>query len=157
MFWERLGTMTIRRTIALLIMAAVALMWYLRLHRHPLSDEDQIRQAIGRGLEGVETRRVGKALSIVSDEYHDAGGNSKRDLVRMAAGAFQSAQMIRVFISQMDVQVEGDTAYTSMKVSVIYRDTSGEEFSEDYAPELIWRKERGKWKIVSTKGLTYPE
>ncbi|NCO32325.1 MAG: hypothetical protein AUJ92_03390 [Armatimonadetes bacterium CG2_30_59_28] len=146
-----------KKSTALLLLTAVPLLWYVWNRRHRPPDQEQIRLSIDKALEGIEERRLGKALSIVSDDYKDAEENRKRDLTRLAVGAFQSTTAIRVYVSALATEVQGNTAVTQLKATVAYTDATGQKLTEAYAPLLVWRKERRGWRVVSAQALTHPE
>lgn len=149
--------MRTRRIVAAgLLIAAIPLIWVFWTRRFQLPDDKQIEQSLVVAKDGIESRSLRRVLSIISEDYKDAEDNDRRELTRLAAGAFQSARAITIHLSDLDIQVNGDQARSTCEVTVTFVDASAETQTEASHVEMAWRKEKRRWKVVSITGLVYP-
>ncbi len=149
--------MRTRRIIAAgLLIVAVPLIWVFWARLFQLPDDKQIEHSLVVAKEGIESRSLRRALSIISEDYKDSEGNDHRELARLAAGAFQSARAITIHLSDLDIQVNGDQARSACEVTVTFVDASAATQTEATHVEMTWRKEKRRWKVISIGGLVYP-
>jgi hypothetical protein len=133
-----------RRLPGLVIIAAAVLLsaaGYLAL-RDRASDEEKIVSA------------VRDIMEVVSEEYHDSSGLTRRVLTLLAWRAREIEERLRVAMSAPKVTLRDGRASVEVEVTVYVIDTSGRSQVLFEGPvNLTMRKEkRGHWRVVDSEG-----
>lgn len=147
--------MTWRLRGALIIGAAIALgvAGYL-VSRHRLSDEEKIIQTLVDATDAIERKDVRDTMAVISEEYHDAAGLTRRVLTIFAWRAREIEEGLRVVMSVPEVTLEDGRASAETEVTVYVIDASGRAQVLFEGPvNLTLRKERrGRWRVIDSEG-----
>jgi len=116
------------------------------------SEEDQIRAAIHAVAEGAEDADIGSVMEPFSDQYQDVEGLNRSGIYGILWQQFNRRGPISVWLSPIDVQVDGATAAARFEVGLVEGnsqtliawpiDAEALHFEVDLA------REDGVWKIV---------
>ena len=145
-----------RRLPGLVIIAAAVLLsaaGYLAL-RDRASDEEKIVSALLATADAVERKDVRDIMEVVSEEYHDSSGLTRRVLTLLAWRAREIEERLRVAMSAPKVTLRDGRASVEVEVTVYVIDTSGRSQVLFEGPvNLTMRKEkRGHWRVVDSEG-----
>jgi len=67
--------------------------------------EDRVRDLIARGEQAAEARSLDYFKDTLSDDYTDAKGNTRKELLRLLTGYYLRNQSIHLWIRVTDVRV----------------------------------------------------
>lgn len=130
-----------------------ALGWTLGLRTNSPTDEDRIRIAVETVAAGVETADIARAMQPVSDAYSDPEGLDRKGIYGMLWSQFRKRGPIGVWMSAIDVQLNGDTATARFDAALFEGEegtTIGLPVSADLLTfEVNLRRDEGDWRIVS--------
>lgn len=121
-----------------------------------LTETDRVLQAITKIEEAVEKKNLLSFQSVLSDDYLDRSGNSKRTLIALASRYFASQDLVEIIDLSRSVEFpEEGIAKVLLRVQVIGRSggewgrgiTDDSALGEKYEFQL--RKENGDWKITA--------
>ena len=119
--------------------------------------ELEIRQFLETGEAAVEARELGAVANMISEEYADPGGRSRRDLVRMVAGYLLRNESVHLLIRVESISVTGEAAatarvYAGMTGRLVGGTDSLSDFRADlYRFDLELAKEGGDWKLTGAE------
>ena len=134
---------------AVLVLAMGGTVGFLSL-REPPTPEEQIRQLLRRGEEGVERKRLWEVMSCVSHAYND-GVNTYRDVQRGFIYLFHENDALDVTWWEPTIRVAGDRA--EVVVPLVVRGLRGGQVLEySLNLHLKLRKEGRHWKVVWAGG-----
>jgi hypothetical protein len=74
----------------------------------PGSPEQRIKELIHQGELAAEARKRDFFEEVISSEYTDAAGRSRRDILRMLTGHFLRNRSIHLLVRIDDIQVQDD-------------------------------------------------
>jgi len=148
-----------------IICALAAALVYLQLSgwQRP-SDEDQIQMLMAKGQSAIERKDLNGMMSCVSKDYSDSVF-TYNTLRLQALEAARAEGRYDVLLKHTSVEVQGDTAVASTRVTVaLVSDHGGMHDLLDSRITLRFKKERGKrflviptrtWKVTSISGLIH--
>jgi hypothetical protein len=149
--WKRLNW---KRILVLLI--GLYLLGRYFLTGLGLTESDRVMRAITKIEEAVERKNILSFQSVLSDDYQDGSGHSKRTLVTLASRYFASQDLVEIVNLSSSVEFPAeDRAVVNLRVQVIGRTggqwargiTDDSAFGEKY--EFSLKKEDGDWKIAA--------
>ncbi|MHB1000545.1 MAG: Cif family virulence factor [Armatimonadota bacterium] len=128
-----------------------------------LSDEEQISAILVDGKAAVEEKNLRHILSYISEDYTDSAGLSSDSLRAMFIKAFRDNARYSITIKDIDMKLNGDTAYTTLDTTVYanYNPTDAQEVFTGPV-QLVLKKEKSrkwlvfpadKWKVIGASGL----
>ena len=137
---------------ALILIIGLSGAWFTGLFSENLSDEEQIRAAIHRVAEGAERADINVAIAPFSQTYNDSEGLDRRGMYGLLWSQFKKRGSIRVWMSAIDVQIDGGTAIARFDAAVL----EGEKGSFVGIPinadlltfEVELAEEHTEWMIV---------
>ena len=89
----------------------------------PESPEQHIRELIGQGEAAAEARDRDFFAEVISPDYSDADGRTRRDLLRMVTGYFLRNRAIHLLVRIEEIQLlEGERAQ-----AVLYAGMAGSQ------------------------------
>lgn len=123
-----------------------------------LSDKTVITGIIKKSKKGVEEKDLAKTLLYVSKDYTDELGMTYNLWETFFGNLYTSFDKIKIKLSDLVVDVEGDKGVASFKFKVLI---SGRHpikgFYKEDSPvqeiRLIFEKKDKKWLIISSEGL----
>ena len=126
------------------------------------SDEDQIIAAIEFGRSSVEKKLLNDALSVVSEDYADDFGNTRRSLASWARGLFQGEGRWTVAVDKPEIVINGNTAeaHTAVRLAVVDLEGVGAVHPRNIT--LHFRKEKARrlliypverWRVIRMDGV----
>ncbi len=140
------GGVGLFKVVAFLIFIAVALA--LTSCGKELTDEEKIEALIRDAAEKAEAKDIRGVLKHVSESYKDKEGNDRNQIKGLLFIYFQRYEKIGIFIRDIEVEVNGDSA--SAVVKLIF--TGGAEIIPDsgsgYILDLKLKLEEGDWSVV---------
>ncbi|GAB4345035.1 MAG: hypothetical protein Kow0089_21930 [Desulfobulbaceae bacterium] len=118
------------------------------------SPEEQVRRFVAAGEEAVENRSIGDVRNLISEEYGDDQGRTRRDLVALTARYLYANKNIHILTRIDELRFpEPDRA-----VLVLFAAMTGQNVSDLdsllntqadlYRFDLVLRKEEGEWKLL---------
>jgi uncharacterized protein (TIGR02246 family) len=110
--------------------------------------EQQMTDALVRS--DVQTVETLWADDLVWIGINGKPSSKSEQLSRMKAPAPANATTLSAKNNEMKVQVYGDTAVVTVQSTWTTR-TESSETKADYTATHVWRKQRGKWKLVSAQ------
>ena len=118
----------------------------------PLSDQEQIAANIEDLRAQIEKRNTNGALKYLAKDFR-YGGIPKKDLRTAVAGTVMRWRDVKLNVSGVRIEVQGETATTVGRYSLSYR--TGESAptqiqSGDF--RLQWQKLDGNWEITQADG-----
>ncbi len=94
----------------------------------PETPEQRIRELIGQGEEAAEARDRGFFAEVVSPDYSDADGRTRRDLLRMLTGYFLRNRAIHLLLRIEAIQpLEGEKARAVLYAGIVGSPVDGFE------------------------------
>jgi hypothetical protein len=117
------------------------------------SPEAQVRATIERAETLAETRDLGGLKNLVSDAYHDDGGQDKRAILGVLFMQFRRHESIHLFtrVDQIEVRKSQATArvFAAMAGRPIPRAEDLPALRADlYRFDLALTEERGEWQVT---------
>ena len=93
--------------------------WFSGVFSENRSDEDQIRDAIHRVADGAERADINAAIEPFSQTYNDSEGLDRRGMYGLLWSQFKKRGPIRVWMSAIDVQVDGPSAIARFDAALL--------------------------------------
>ena len=117
--------------------------------------EDQVRKYVEAGEMAAEERDLGDIKELISEQYNDDHGRTRRDIVAVAARYFYSRKNIHILtrISELSFPEESKAilqvyvAMTGQNVSDL--DALLNMRADLYRFDIELLKEDGDWKLIS--------
>ena len=116
--------------------------------------EVEIRQFLETGETAVEARELVAVANMISEQYGDPSGRSRRDLVRLVAGYILRNESVHL-LTRIDNIVIGDDdsanarVYAGMAGKSVGGGTPISDLRADlYRFDLALAKESGDWKLT---------
>lgn len=120
-----------------------------------LTPEEEIRALVREAEIAVEERQVGDFARLISEQYGDAHGNNKEELLRMLRLQMIRNQVIYLLVRVGDINLHSEvSAAATVRVAMAggplqtYEDLA-RLGAELYRFDLDLVKESGKWRIVT--------
>lgn len=135
--------------VPIVLVAAVVVAVLVWTGRASMTDRQRILKNLTSAERAVEQSSVSGLMAVVSENYEDTYGNTKRQLTRLAVGALRENDW-EVDVQLVDMSVEGSTASTSLQVGVWPVESPGGR--RVYDMTVQWQKENGHWRAVGSSG-----
>ena len=130
-----------------------AMAWTVGFFDGDPSDEEQVRAAIKEVASGIEAADIAQAMGPVSETYIDAEGMNRKGLYGLLWSQFRKRGPIGVWMSAIDVGVEGDGALASFDAAVFEKEkgaTIALPVSADLLTfEVELQREDDEWRVVA--------
>ena len=146
-----------RRTLAIVAAVAAgagALMLIRRLNTSPPPDEEQIRMLFADMAKAVEEKRIGDAVTCLSERFQGEG-TDKRGVKQIILAHVMRGDWVSVTISGLEVEVHGDSA-DAVFDAVLARNVKGKGVgsllpSEGTVNRITCHLEREEdgWRVVT--------
>ncbi len=104
---------------ALIILAGLVAGWATGAFQETLSDEDRIRAALKQVASGAEQAQVETAIEPFSTHYEDARGLDRKGMYGLLWSQFKKRGPISVWMSAIDVEVDGARATASFDAALL--------------------------------------
>jgi hypothetical protein len=143
-----------RRAVAgaVLVVGAAVAVWLL-WPRTPRSDEELIRETIGRMCGSASQKDVGGILEHVSDGYRGEGG-SKDELKGYLLGYLLRSDIVSVLPGRVEVEVRGSTARARLAVvlarvplKTAAEASPGSLAGSHYIETELAKEADGRWRV----------
>lgn len=107
----------------------------------------RIRDTLTSLQASVENRQPREFASYLAEGFEDQQGRNAQAIRGYLAGLFLRNASIHVFIANVDIRLDGDTATSSCLVTV----TGGQGLIPERMRRIVllleWRKDAGNWKV----------
>jgi len=144
-----------RRNLIIAIAAlAVAAGVYFGFFSKRMSAEQQILKELEFARVSFEKGRIKQFLSVLSEDYKDEYGFTKKAIVDLARQSYLGAPEKTVALTPPVVKLVDKTmANVQTSITITVLSDSGTPAGTATAPvTLVWRKGDGGWKIISANG-----
>lgn len=133
--------------VALVAAIAGAVAFWLLASAPP--PEEAITNAILEAEEDAERGSVTGVAGVLSGDYQDGVGYTRRDITRMIALGLRAEQW--EFSVEVDsLEVTGDSARSVLRIGMWPGGAMGAKI--DYTVTLTWRREGRAWRIIGSEG-----
>jgi len=125
--------------------------------REDNSPEEQVRLFVKAGETAVEGRRIGAVRDLVAEDYADAGGRSRRDLVALVTRYLFMHKNIHLLTRIDNLSFPGrDNARLSIFVAMTGRNVSDLDSllnmqADLYRFDVELARRDGDWRLVSAR------
>ncbi len=124
------------------------------------SDEARIRKLLKEGINAIEQEDLEHVMSKVSFNYRDDYGLTYLSIKEYMLKIFQQMNNIKIECENLDLMVHGKTASAEMKVRVVAQvgTDTGYVFGDFPNPKhlmIALQKEKTKWYVIKTEGLSF--
>ena len=144
-----------RLALAAALLAAVVAPWLLgACGREAVGPEAEIRALIDAGEQAAEARDLDAVMALVSGEYADAEGRSRRDLALYVRGLFALHPSLELLVRVESIELDGpEHARATLDVaSVGRRRAEGVSLAaSDRTVTLNLRRDGGEWRVISAR------
>jgi len=137
-----------QRTIILSLLAAGMLV--LSGCGDSTSPEDQIRAVVAAAEKAAEERDLSDVMALVSDDYQDPRGQSKKDISDLMRGFFILNQSVHLITRVEDVKFPSDEVAKARVVVGMLGRQSQEDWSfaaDVYTFDITLILENGNWQL----------
>lgn len=135
------------RFIFAVIASAILVFWLV--NHFSENDQTRIRRVLYAAIYGIEKADAARYSRILSDHYQDDQGNTKRDLLSLAARTFRDFKPFKVEIKRLEIKPDGQKAESEIAYRCLLRKSGEDKIYYDAAKiEAFWEKETSGWKIV---------
>jgi len=124
---------------------------------HKETEQDKVKKVITTIQKSAEEKDVKKIINSLSRTYGDPQGYSYDTIKGLLLGYFFRHQKISVYITNLDISVEGASAKAHFQAVLTDRGTSEPapallpESLGMYAFDVTFTKESDEWKVASAK------
>lgn len=141
-----------RRGITTLLAVAVLgfAAWWLVVRPRP-TDEERIYRLIAEVTRAVEMRNPSGVLRVISNNYQDPYGNTKRTLTQQVIAGLRSVDTIRVVPEVASLEVRGDAASAVVRARVQFGQAP-QDRAVDLRVRLQLAREGRVWRVTSSEG-----
>jgi hypothetical protein len=141
-----------KRVLTMIALAAVV----LPVLSCKTTDEDRIKKVVSSIQRSAEKKKIRVILDQVSKTYRDPRGNDFDGIKGLLSFYFFRHKTVGVFIPSIEASVRGDEGTATFTAVLSAKGIDGEEASVilpdalgAYNFDVSFRKEEGKWKVVS--------
>jgi hypothetical protein len=134
------------KVVAFLILVAVALA--LVSCGKELTDEEKIEALIRDAAENAKAKDLRGVLQYVSEAYKDKQGNDRDQIKGLLFIYFKRYEKIGIFIRDIEVEVNGDSAAAVVKLIFTGGAEIIPESGSGYILDLKLKREEGDWQVV---------
>lgn len=110
-------------------------------------DTTKIKNTLAEIQQTVENKQPREFVSYLAEGFEDQKGRDAQALRGFVAGLFLRNASIHVFLNNVEVQLNGDSATSSCLITV----TGGQGIIPERMRRLLllleWKKESGDWKV----------
>jgi hypothetical protein len=119
-------------------------------------EQEKVKKVIATVQKAAEEKEIRKITGSISKTYSDPQGNNHAAIHRLLIGYFYQYPKISVYISNLTVSVQSDTATARFEAVLA---SKGAEPASAILPEslgvysfdVLFRKESGDWVVASAK------
>ena len=124
------------------------------------SDEARIKKLLKEGISAIEQEDLEHVMSGVSFNYRDDYGLTYLSIKEHMKKIFQQMNEIKVEFENLEIKVHEKTASAEIDVRVVAQvgTDTGYVFGDQPHPEhlmLTLQKEKTKWYVIKTEGLSF--
>lgn len=146
----------VRASLKKLIIASIVLLpiiVLLLLKFVFVSPEEKIRRVIHSVVEAFEAEDTEGTLGCLSKDYSDNMGLDYPRLAQLLEETFGNFDGLRVFLSELKVEVDKETGRANLKLAVLGKLEGAPlfllgSFNQPVSTEVLFRREEKEWKIV---------
>jgi len=142
------------RTIIVLVFCFLLFSFLSGCHKEP--EQEKVKRVIETVQKAAEEKEIKKITATISKSYSDAQGNNHAALHRMLIGYFYQFPKIAVYISNLTITVQNETATARFEAVLTSKgaDPSPAILPESlgvYSFDVQFRKESGEWLVATAK------
>jgi len=120
------------------------------------TEQEKVKKVIETVQKAAEEKEIKKITGSISKTYSDSQGNNHAALHRMLIGYFYQFPKIAVYISNLTITVQNETATARFEAVLTSKgaDPSPAILPESlgvYSFDVQFRKESGEWAVVSAQ------
>jgi len=116
--------------------------------------EDQIRRFVAAGEQAAEKKDIGGIKDLISEQYKDERGRTRKDIVAVAMRYFLANKNIHLLTRIKDLEVLSEKkALLKVYVAMSGKDVEGADSllnvqADLYRFDLVLVKEGGDWQVI---------
>jgi hypothetical protein len=136
--------------LILLAICAVCAILYSVFNKPAPSDKEQIASQLLTGIKAANAGSTHDVLGIVSDNYKDSSGSTKKDVERSLLILFQNEKNVHYELKNPLITINGDHAVVHFNLVVTDRTSNYEIGSRDVEVDLEREQTKTFWIFTST-------
>ena len=109
--------------------------------------EQAIREAIEAMEQGLQERKPRAVMAHVSRDFQDREGRDTQMLRRFLAAQFLRHQSIQVVLSNLDIEVLGDSAGVNTQATLLGGSGLLPQHAQSYFVTMEWRQQGSDWLL----------